>query len=509
MTTVGEPLLLRAVRLGPAEEPVDVLLDGGLVAGVGASVEDRAGARARVVDLGGRWLLPGLWDEHVHFTQAALVRQRLDVSTATTARQAAALVRARIDTEPPPAGLPLVGYGFRDGLWPDRPVPALLDEAGRGAPVVLVSADLHCLWLSTSAAVLLGVGCPDGGRDGSGPVAGRDGLLREGDAFAVNRRLDEVPDALLDAWVDQAARAAAARGVVGVVDLEMAWNPGTWIRRVRGGVRSLRVDAGIYPGHLDRALAEGLRTGAAVPGGGDLVSVGPLKVLIDGSLNTRTACCVEPYSDGSAAELTVAAEELLALLRRGIGGGLVPAVHAIGDRAVTTALDVFELLGCGGRIEHAQLVTDADLPRFAALDVTASVQPEHAMDDRGVADVHWAGRTGRAFPLRSLLDAGAQLAFGSDAPVSPLDPWRGIAASFRRSRDGLPPWHPEQQVSVADALAASSRGRRRVRTGDRADLVAVDLDPWSVGPEQLRQMPVALTVLDGRPTHDPGDLLGA
>ena len=503
---MAERVLLRAVRLGPAEEPRDVLLDGGLVAGIGGGLG--AGAGARVVDLGGRWLLPGLWDEHVHFTQAALVRQRLDVSAATTAGHAAALVRNRVDAEPTAGGRPLVGYGFRDGLWPDRPTPALLDEAGRGAPVVLVSADLHCLWLSTSAAVLFDVGCSSGtaedgrAREVARPGADPDGLLREDAAFAVSRRLEEVPEPLLDVWVDQAARAAAARGVVGIVDLEMAWNPGTWARRVAGGTWSLRVDAGIYPGHLDQALAMRLRTGGAVPGGRKLISTGPLKVLIDGSLNTRTACCVEPYPDGSAAELTVAPEELLALLRRATAGGLVPAVHAIGDRAVTTALDVFEALGSGGRIEHAQLVSHADLPRFASLDVTASVQPEHAMDDRGVADVHWAGHTGRAFALRSLLNAGARLALGSDAPVSPLDPWRGMAAAVGRSRDGLDAWHPEQRVSVDDALAASTRGARRVRSGARADLVAVDVDPWSASPDQLRQMPVALTVLAGRATHD-------
>lgn len=483
---MAERLALRSVRLGPGEEPTDVLLEGGAVTGVG----ELAGPDSEVLDLGGRWLLPGLWDEHVHFTQVALVRQRLDVSAATTAAETAALVRTRVDGAVLPPGQPLVGYGFRDGLWPDLPTPALLDEAGRGAPVVLVSGDLHCLWLSTAAADLFGLSLEG------------DGLLREEAAFALCRRLDEVPDALLDAWVDEAASAAAARGVVGVVDLEMAWNPGVWARRVAAGTRSLRVDAGFYPGHLDRALAEGLRTGTPVPGGEGLVVTGPLKVLIDGSLNTRTACCVEPYPDGSRGDLTVAPDELLTLLLRATAGGMTPAVHAIGDRAVSTALDVFEALGAGGRIEHAQLVADADLSRFASLGVTASVQPEHAMDDRGVADVHWAGRTGRAFALRSLLDAGARLALGSDAPVSPLDPWRGVAAAVGRQRDGLVPWHPEQRIPVAAALAASARGRRRVRPGDRADLVAVDVDPWSATADQLRQMPVALTLLAGRVTHD-------
>ncbi|GGM00387.1 amidohydrolase [Nakamurella endophytica] len=498
---MAETLLLRDARTASGADPVDVLLADGVVAAVGPDTV-AAGARpgAREIALDGRWLLPGLWDEHVHFTQWALSRRRIDVSAAHTAGGAAALVAAHLGEHgaevPPHPEHPLVGYGFRDGLWPDQPSVELLDRAAGALPVVLVSADLHCLWLNSAALGLYRseVGDAPGGTDGTG-------LLVEDHAFAVTGRLAEVPDELVDQWAADAAAAAAARGVVGVVDLEMAWNAEIWGRRVAGGMRSLRVDTGIYPQHLDRALAEGLRTGDPVPGGAGLVTVGPLKILIDGSLNTRTACCAEPYPDGSTGLLTVQPDELLDVLRRAVGGGLVPAVHAIGDRANRIALDAFEALGSGGRIEHAQLVANADVPRFAALGVTASVQPEHAMDDRDVADRHWAGRTARAFLLRSLLDAGATLAFGSDAPVSPLDPWHAVAAAVARTRGDLPAWHPEQAIPVADALASSSRGRRRIRPGDPADVVAVDRDPWTAPAPELRAMPVALTTVAGAPTH--------
>jgi len=492
----AEPLLLRAARLRSGGEPVDVLLADGAVAAVGhrAAAE---GAAARALDLGGRWLLPGLWDEHVHFTQYALMRQRLDVSAATSAAATAQLVRDRIDAGGLPEAGPLVGYGFRDGLWPDLPTRAQLDEAARGAAVVLVSGDLHCLWLSTAAVELFAAEI--------GGDADADGLLREDAAFAVTRRLAEVPDRLVDEWAAEGAAAAAARGVVGLVDLEMTWNPAVWARRVGSGLRTLRVETGVYTHGLDRALAEGLRTGEPVPGGAGLIVMGPFKVLIDGSLNTRTACCEQPYPDGSSGDLTVAPADLLALLQRATAGGLVPAVHAIGDAAARVALDTFAALGTGGRIEHAQLVADADVPRFKELGVIASVQPEHAMDDRDVADLHWAGRTGRAFMLRSLLAAGATLAFGSDAPVSPLDPWHGIATAVGRSRDGLPAWHPEQAIPVEEALAASSRGRRKVTDGHPADLVVVERDPWRTAVEELRTMPVAWTSVAGRPTHSTLD----
>jgi predicted amidohydrolase YtcJ len=142
----------------------------------------------------------------------------------------------------------------------------------------------------------------------------------------------------------------------------------------------------------------------------------------------------------------------------------------------------------------------SDLPRFAALGVTASVQPEHALDDRDVADHYWASRTERAFMLRSLLDAGARLALGSDAPVAPLDPWLAMAAAVGRTREGREPWHPEQTITAGEALAASVR--TTVAVGQVADLVVTDLDPVSATAAQLRAMPVSATLLAGSFTHD-------
>jgi predicted amidohydrolase YtcJ len=360
---------------------------------------------------------------------------------------------------------------------------------------VLVSGDLHCCWLNSAALARFG-------RAGHST-----GILREDDAFAVTSALTDIPVSVLDGWVAEASAAAAARGVVGVVDFEMADNLAVWSRRMSGAAGALRVAAGIYTEHLDAAISAGHRTGDLVNGTGGLLTVGPFKILIDGSLNTRTAYCAEEYPGlagqaNSHGILTVAPAELVALLRRASGSGIMPAVHAIGDDANRIALDAFETVGCGGRIEHAQLLRDADLPRFAALGVTASVQPEQAMDDRGVADRHWAGRTGRAFPLRSLIDAGATLVLGSDAPVAPLDPWVTIAAAVGRQRDGLAAWHPEQSISAVEAVSASAHGRRRVSVGEVADLCVVDGDPFTASADALRSMPVAATMLAGRFTHN-------
>jgi hypothetical protein len=307
-----------------------------------------------------------------------------------------------------------------------------------------------------------------------------------------------VPDTLLDAWAEAAARAAAARGVVGIVDYEMAWNPGVWARRQAAGTDSLRVETGVYTQHLDRAIDLGLRTGDRL---GELLTMGNFKVLIDGSLNTRTAYCWDEYAGapGEFGILTVLHDNLIELMRRASAAGIEPSVHAIGDRANTIALDAFESVGCSGRIEHAQLLSTADVPRFAALGVVASLQPDHAMDDRDVAERYWPGRTDRAFPLRALTDAGATVLLGSDAPVSPLDPWVTLAAAVWRSRDGRGPWHPEQSISVAEAIAASTRSM--IGVGQPADLVVVDRDPQTATTDELRTMPVHATMLGGRFTY--------
>ncbi len=202
--------------------------------------------------------------------------------------------------------------------------------------------------------------------------------------------------------------------------------------------------------------------------------MGPFKVITDGSLGTRTAA----MTSGEGV-LAYAFDDLVAMVRRAADAGLVPAVHAIGDRANTLALDVFETVGVRGSIEHAQLLVDTDVERFARLGVAASVQPEHAMDDRDIADLHWAGMTERAFPLASLLRAGTELRLGSDAPVAPLDPWVSMAAAVGRDRDGRAPWHPEERLSALAAWRASTTGRAVAPSvGDVADLVLTADDPW-------------------------------
>lgn len=471
-------------------DPVDLHLADGLIVDIApAGALPRRGA---ILDAHGGWVVPGLWDHHVHVVQWALAAQREQLGGAASAAHAASLMSR---AEALPDGR-RVGTGFRDALWPDEPTLEVLDAATGDVPTYLINADVHSVWLNTAALRREGFE-PDGA-----------GVLREEPAFEISRRLNAVPPDVSDPLVERMARDAAARGVVGLVDLDMAWNEDAWARRLNGGFDALRVWFGIYPEFLDRAISEGLQTGDPARGAvSDLARVGPLKVITDGSLGTRTAACSHPYpgDPDNHGILTVDLATLVDLMTRATGAGIASAIHAIGDVANSHALDAFAATGAWGTIEHAQLVAHADIPRFARLGIGASVQPEHALDDRDLTDSIWAEQTAQPYPLRALADSGANLLFGSDAPVSPLDPWAAMAAAVFRTRDGRDPWQPHQGVDAATALSASTRGGSaepaRLEPGDIADIAICGRDPLAADEARLRRMTVAATLLSGRLTH--------
>lgn len=486
---------IRAVRVaGPGreylidDEPVDIFVANGRIDDIAPTGAIRA--RGEVLDADGGWAVPGLWDNHVHSVQWALETERVSLAGAGSAAEAARIMHAA----PLLADGRRVGSGFRDALWPDQPTLEVLDAATGVLPTYLINADVHSVWLNSAALE----------REG---YRSSDGVLRETDAFEISRRLNAVDPAHSDRAVMRAGERAAARGVTGIVDFDMAWNAEAWPRRVAAGFAAHRVEFAIYPFDLDRAIAAGLRTGEALedesvpPGPLDLVRVGPLKVISDGSLGTRTAACSHAYpGDGTDfGTLTVPPKELTALLTHAAGAGLAVAVHAIGDRATTSALDAFTISGATGTIEHAQLVRHADLVRFARLGIIASVQPQHALDDRDLVGVHWAGQMGISHPLASLRDAGAVLRFGSDAPVAKLDPWHAISAAVSRTDGIREAWHPEERLTLDQALEASVRSA--LRPGEPADIVLCAEDPGTASTQRLREMPVVATMSAGRVTH--------
>ena len=285
-----------------------------------------------------------------------------------------------------------------------------------------------------------------------------------------------------------------------------------WPERLAQGVDQLRVRVATYPDRLEEVVAAGLASGSELPGGDDLLAMGPLKVIFDGSLNTRTAYCRQPYAGAESLEFprgkqNYSVEELIGLMNRARECGFEIAVHAIGDAAVAAALGAFEATGTPGSIEHAQLVAPEDVARMRRVGVRASVQPAHLLDDRDVALKCWPDRVDRCFPLRSMIDAGVPLVMGSDAPVAPLDPWLAMAAAVHRSGDEREPWNPAESLTAAQALAASTDGRRSLAAGDPGDVVLLDDDPLRAFADSraaaahLRGMKVAATLVAGRATH--------
>jgi len=490
--------LLQGARLadldggGTPDRPVDLRILDGTVAEVAPGL---AADGLPEVDADGRWLMPGLWDHHVHLTQWTLTEARLDLAGARSAEQAVAAVRDRLAEWP---DLPVIGWGHRPTDWPEEPLVSTLDAIGTDQPIVLIAGDGHHGWLNSVALMTLAL-----------PM--REGVVAEAEWFAAYARFATMlgddgigPDAIM-----RTQEQAAALGVVGITDLEFAGGPDEWISRWEAGAGLLRVRAATYADGLDAVIERGLRTGDVLPGCDDRARMGPLKIISDGSLNTRTAWCCEPYAGPAPlgfphGQPNQTPDELRHLLKRATDHALDVAVHAIGDRAVGEALDAIADTGARGSIEHAQLVTRDDVRRMADLGVTASVQPAHLVDDRDATDRLWPGRGDRCFAFRWMLDEGVTLALGSDAPVAALDPWLAVAAAVHRTVDGREPWYADQAITLREALAASTDGLGSVAPGHPADLVLLDDDPLGSWAGRLPAPVVAATWVAGRLVH--GDM---
>ncbi|TMJ97484.1 MAG: amidohydrolase [Actinobacteria bacterium] len=497
---------------------------GDRIAG-GVGPHETALASPDRIDLAGLCVLPGFTDSHVHFPQWALAQRQVRLEGATSLEEAVARVAGAVERTP--TGRWLRGIGWRSGEWspPVEPTKDALDPVTGQVPVALMARDGHSLWLNSAALERA-----NGDLEVPGGVVERDtrgeptGLLREESAWCFRGAYVETPE---DEWVEamrEGVHIANARGVTAVHDKD-GWLGalGFW-QRLRGDdALSLRVWQSLPHEQLDRLGELGLRSGI----GDELLRVGYIKVFMDGTLGSRTARLL----DGSGVEIT-SREAFEDIVRRASRAGFPVAVHAIGDQANRDALNAFEATqqewrprGLRQRVEHAQLLALEDVPRFGALGVAASIQFSHAPSDRDLADRLWGDKTERAYPYRSLRDAGACLVNGSDAPIEELDPLQGIVAGVLRTMDERDPWHPEQAVTVEDALRATTvnpawlagdeRRRGRLVPGMLADLVVLDRDPVACPAEELPDVQVVATMLGGRwifggpPFGENGDTLAA
>ncbi|HEX7526358.1 MAG TPA: amidohydrolase, partial [Gaiellaceae bacterium] len=440
----------------------------------------------------------------------AVAQHEVRLDGCTTLDEALARIR---DAEP--RGEWLRGNGWRDADWTDgrRPTKEDLDAFTGGRPAALISKDYHSLWLNSAALAVA-----DGDLEVDGGVVERDargeptGVLREEAAWRFKDRHLRIPD---DEYLD-AMRAGVklvhTRGVTCVHDKD-GWlgAPGLWQRLDEHGGLMLRVWQSVPHETLPSLRALSLRSGI----GSNMLRVGYLKVFMDGTLGSQTAWML----DGSGVQIT-SGEELAEIVRAAAEAGWPVGVHAIGDRANREALDAFEQTrdawqprGLRQRIEHAQCVAPEDVPRFAQLGVAASVQFSHAPSDRDLAERFWGDKLDGTYAFRSLVDSGAVVANGSDAPVEELDPWRGVVAGVLRTLDDRPAWRPEQALTLEQALHATcvapswlshdERVRGTLLPGRLADLVVLDRDPFACDASELPEVKVVATMVAGRWVHNP------
>jgi predicted amidohydrolase YtcJ len=481
-----------------------------VVGGVGT--HETALAPPDVVDLGGRCVLPGFTDSHVHFATWAVAQHEVRLEDTRTLEEAVARVRDALGSVR--RGGWLRGRGWRSGDWspPVEPTKFALDEIAPDIPIALMARDSHSVWLNSAALARA-----NGDLQVPGGVVEVDeygeptGVLREESCWTFRDRYIEIAD---DDYVNAmraGMRVANARGVVAVHDKD-GWLGALrfWQRLAAQDGLTLRVWQSLPHERVLQLESVDVRSGLGDP----LLRVGYLKAFMDGTLGSQTARLM----DGSGVQIT-SREELEEIVTRAALAGFPVAVHAIGDLANREALDAFEAtqkawrpLDLRHRIEHAQFLTHEDIPRFARLGIAASVQFSHAPSDRDLAERFW-GDTQRAYAWRSLWDSGALLANGSDAPIEELDPWAGIVAGVLRTLDDRPAWHPEQAVTTEEALLATcvtpawlsrdERRRGKLLPGYLADLVVLDRDPLELEPEALPEVQIVATMLGGRWVHNP------
>ena len=511
---------------------------GGRVLAVGSEgkVQAAVGGRAEPINLHGRAVIPALTDAHVHFVGYALGRRELRLEG--VADYQAALQRVSAAAAALPEGAWLLGGGWDHTLWGGRwPRGEDLDRAAPGRPVLLSRKDGHSAWVSGRALEIAGI--DDDTPDPAGGAIQREktratGILFENAIDLVGRHIPEATQADRIAATRDAMIEAHSYGMAGVhippglgredasrvlADLQ--------ILRERGQLK-LRCLAHLGLDGLDEALYLGIRSGL----GDRWLRIGGVKMFADGSLGSETAEMLSHYEGrrhlGTA---TMATEDLNDAVRRALAGGISVAIHAIGDAANRRVLDAIEAalsqqsaagdeVPAAGwqlptiipnRIEHAQILNPRDIPRFAELGVVASMQPIHCTSDMETAERLWgAERCATAYAWQALQRAGATLAFGSDAPVEPLNPWLSVHAAVTRQRPGNIPaegWFPEQRLDVTSALrgfavgaavaAGAAHEQGTLAPGMLADLAVLSADPFKIDPSALREVTAELTMIEG------------
>jgi len=513
----------------PIAQAVAVLGDRIVAVGSNADTDAWRGPHTKVIDAGGKLLLPGFNDAHVHFVSGGQQLDNVQLNDATSPREFARRIAERAKITP--KGEWILGGNWDETKWdpPNIPTKDLIDAATRDTPVFVSRYDGHMGLANSLALKLAGITAntpdPPGGtivRDAKGNPTG---ALKDAATDYIDKVVPELSHDQRMKVVKRALAHAASLGVTSVQHMEASYaDIAVYSELLRRGELTTRIYAAPLITHVDDQAKIGI--GRAF--GGPYLRIGALKAYADGSLGSGTAYFYEPFlNQGNNRGLLSDEMQPLSLMRdrmmKADAAGLQICTHAIGDEGISTILDLYtDVIQAHGdadrrfRIEHAQHMAAKDFERFAQLHVIASVQPYHAIDDGRFAESHIGhDRASRTYAFRTFLDHGVRLAFGTDWEVAPLNPLLGVyAAVTRATLDDKNPngWFPEQKLTVAEAVEAYTMGsayaefqekeKGSITPGKLADMVLISDDIFTIAPAKIRDAKVLKTIVGGRVVWD-------
>jgi len=535
----GEPAAQAGTQKRTASLVEAVAIANGRFLAVGTDNEIRAyvGPLTRVIDLKGRLAVPGLIDSHVHFVDGGFQLLRIDLKDARSEEEFVRRIAEKAKTLPP--GRWLLGGNWDEQAWASAKLPTrwLIDAVTPNNPVFVNRYDGHAVLANSLALKLASVTRdtrePTGGVIVRDPQSGEPtGVLKDAAEELVARVIPRPTEAEMEEALKAALAEARRVGVTSLhnITTDSDSPSGSFASEIQllrraeqEGWLTVRLFNIIPIAHWKRLAAAGISRGM----GSDFLKLGAVKGFGDGSLGSGTAWMFEPFDDeptnrGLPMDLLNPPSNMEALLRGTSDAHIQACIHAIGDRAVAEMLDLYARVGGDEaaaqrfRIEHAQHVRPKDFVRFAKLGVIASMQPYHAIDDGRWAEKRLGpARARSSYAWRSMLDAGAPLAFGSDWPVAPLDPLLGIyAAVTRATLDGKHPggWFPEERLTVEQALHGYTTGsayaafeekeKGIIAAGKLGDLVVLSDDLFRILPEKIKDVHVLLTVVGGKVVYE-------